>query len=115
MEQNKEIRKQAPTLEQVPVLLLTLTEKFEQFIQDQQRKSQETPLENPIGITDCALFLTEIENKRVSVGAVYCRIQKKTIPFHKNGGKAYFYKSEILEYLRKPRKERAMFFQEAIN
>lgn len=38
---------------------------------------------------------------QISVGKIYQLTMKKTIPFYKPGGKLYFKKSELIEYINK--------------
>ncbi|UZJ39972.1 helix-turn-helix domain-containing protein [Prosthecochloris sp. SCSIO W1102] len=102
MEKNNEktISKQL-TFEQLPAAvsnilnqLNNLTKKIEPFLQSAQQ-------ERPMGVEDCAALLAEIEGRDVTSAAVYNRVNRGRIPYHKDGGRLYFFESEILEALRK--------------
>ncbi len=72
----------------------TLAEKIEPFVQTAQ-------LERPMCVEDCAVLLTEIEGREVTAPAIYNRVNRGRLPYHKDGGRLYFFESEILEALRK--------------
>ncbi len=51
-----------------------------------------------MGVKACAVFLSEIEGKKVTPVAVYNRVESGTLPFRKKRRFLYFNRSDILEY-----------------
>lgn len=74
--------------------LNSLAEKIEPFVQSAQ-------IERPMCVEDCAALLTEIEGREVTAPAIYNRVNRGRLPYHKDGGRLYFFESEILAELRK--------------
>ena len=58
-----------PTFEQLPAMLAELSRKFDAFV----KRPEETEAATPMGVTICAEFLTAIEGRKVTNGAVYNR------------------------------------------
>lgn len=110
---NKESEKIAmiastPTFDQVPTMLADLSRKFDEFLS--MRQDVVTGDSLPMGITRCADFLTKIEGKKVTVSAVYNRVAKGRLPYHKNGAKLFFVPGEVLASLSQPKKFQQQFF-----
>ncbi len=51
-----------------------------------------------MGVKACAVFLSEIEGKKVTSVAVYNRVESGALPFRKKRRFLYFNRSDILEY-----------------
>ncbi len=96
-----------PTFDQVPTMLADLSRKFDEFLS--MRQDVVTGDSLPMGINRCADFLTQVEGKRVTVSAVYNRVAKGRLPYHKNGAKLFFLQGEVLESLTKPKKFQQQF------
>ncbi len=110
---NKENRNTAtPTFEALPAMVAELSRKFDDFVQGQEKREKpKDSLQTPMGIRPCAEFLTEIEGKTVTVGAVYNRVNKGRLPYRKNGAKLYFLRDEILKAMQAPKKPATQFHE----
>jgi len=97
MEKNNEkitFEKLPEAVSEILSRLDTLAEKIEPLVQTAQ-------LEHPMCVEDCAALLSDIEGREVTAPAIYNRVNRGRLPYHKDGGRLYFYESEILETLRK--------------
>ena len=81
-----------PTFEQLPAMVADLSRKLDAFLERPQENEPATPM----GVINCADFLTSIEGRKVTVGAVYNRVHKGILPFRKNGARLYFLREDIL-------------------
>lgn len=86
-----------PTFEQLPALVAELTRKFDAFLE----RPEEAEAATPMGVIICADFLTSIEGRKVTVGAVYNRVHKGMLPYRKRGARLYFLREDILEAITK--------------
>lgn len=88
---NSELR-----FEDIPQLVSELSRK----IQDLQTKldavARPAP-EVPMGINACAEWLSEVEGREVTTTALYNRVSRQQIPYHKDGARLMFFRSEIIE------------------
>ena len=102
----------APTFDQVPAMLADLSRKFDLYVSGHDRPARTDADSLPMGVTLCAEFLSEIEGKEVTTGAVYNRVAKGLIPFHKNGARLLFLKEEILAAMLSMKVNRVAQFHE---
>ncbi len=89
-----------PTFEQLPAMLAELSRKFDAFVQ----RPEEAEAATPMGVTICAEFLSAIEGRKVTNGAVYNRVHKGMLPYRKIGAHLFFVREEILDYIHKAKK-----------
>ncbi len=82
-----------PTFEELPALVAELSRKFDAFLE----RPEEAEAATPMGVIICADFLTSIEGRKVTVGAVYNRVHKGMLPYRKNGARLYFLREDILD------------------
>ena len=82
-----------PTFEELPALVAELSRKFDAFLE----RPEEAEAATPMGVIICADFLTSIEGRKVSVGAVYNSVHKGMLPYRKNGARLYFLREDILD------------------
>ena len=107
---NKDIEKTIePTFEQLPAMVAELSRKFDAFLQRPEKV--EVAAAAPMGVAPCAAFLSDIEGREVTVGAVYNRVHKGRLPYRKNGARLYFLREDILEFIRTPKKPRVQFHE----
>ena len=115
MKNETENTQQVPTFEQVPAMLAELTRKFDLYVisgKDQIQPVIQPVTESlPMGVTLCAEFLSEIEGKEVTVGAVYNRVAKGLIPYRKHGARLLFLKDEVLASMIKKDKKVLQFHE----
>ena len=71
-----------PTFEQLPAMVADLSRKLDAFLERPQENEPATPM----GVINCADFLTSIEGRKVTVGAVYNRVHKGILPDHSEIG-----------------------------
>jgi hypothetical protein len=112
MKNETENTQQVPTFEQVPAMLAELTRKFDMYVTSGKDQIQPVTETLPMGVTLCAEFLSEIEGKEVTTGAVYNRVAKGLIPFRKNGARLLFLKEEILAAMLSRKVNRVLQFHE---
>ena len=89
-----------PTFEQLPPMVAELSRKFDAFLE----RPEEVEAATPMGVSICAEFLTSIEGRKVTTGAVYNRVHKGMLPFRKNGARLYFLREDILDSIMKAKK-----------
>ena len=90
-----------PVFEQLPVMVDDVLKRLESLAQKIEPFLKNAQLERPMGVEDCAALLSDIEGREVTAEAIYNRVHRRRIPYHKDGGRLYFYESEILKALRK--------------
>ncbi len=86
-----------PSFDQLPAMVAELSRKFDAFLD----RPEEAETATPMGVTNCAEFLTSIEGRKVTAGAVYNRVHKGMLPYRKKGAHLYFLREDILEYITK--------------
>ena len=64
--------------------------------------------ENPLHIQEVAKFLG------LTVSTIYCKVSKGELPVTKRGKRLYFFKSELLDYLKEGRKKSTVEIEEAV-
>jgi hypothetical protein len=89
-----------PTFEQLPAMVAELSRKFDAFLE----RPEEAEAATPMGVSICAEFLTGIEGRKVTNGAVYNRVHKGMLPYRKSGARLYFLREDILDFIRKAKK-----------
>lgn len=67
---------------------------LERFDSKKSKETRETSFDDPIDIEALSQFLGK------SKPAIYGMVHRKQIPFHKTGRKLYFFKSEILDWVK---------------
>ncbi len=90
------------TFEQLPKAVILLTNEISELkgLLIQKQEHPPTPLpENPIHIQDAAQFLG------LSVPTMYSKVSKGEVPVTKRGKRLYFFRSELLKYLKEGRKK----------
>ncbi len=90
---------ETPTLEHTPKMLQTLIGRFGILEERISKLSSPNykPIEPPINLKDGAKFLG------VSDAFMYKGVQSGNLPHYKKGGKLYFLKSELLEWVKSGR------------
>lgn len=85
-----------PTLEQTPKMIQSLLKRFELFERKLDRFLIESndQNENPLSIDDASEILD------LSKPSLYIKARKGELPSHKKGGKLYFFKSELLAWVK---------------
>ncbi|MEI8186967.1 MAG: helix-turn-helix domain-containing protein [Chlorobiaceae bacterium] len=95
MNNNSEITT-PPTFEQLPAMVAELLRKVDEFL---NRTEKAKDIISPMGIALCADFLSSIEGRKVSTGAVYNRVHNGSIPYRKIGAHLFFYREDILAFI----------------
>ncbi|NMW17992.1 MAG: hypothetical protein HKK66_02985 [Chlorobiaceae bacterium] len=90
----------SPTFEDLPAMVAELSRKFDAFLE----RPEVAEAAQPMGVTPCAEFLTTLEGRRVTNGAVYNRVHKGMLPYRKIGARLFFIPEEILDSIRKEKK-----------
>lgn len=86
---------ETPTLEQTPRMVLELNKKFDNFLERFSLKDfSKEEIEKPIEIEEACSYLLE------SKDSLYKKSRKGLIPCHKKYGRLYFFKSELLEWIK---------------
>jgi len=83
------------TIAEVPGILARHEQQIQELLKKIETLSAEP--EKPITVYECARFL----NKEIQT--IYGLTSKRKIPFHKNGRELSFFKSELVEWLKKNR------------
>ncbi|MBO0592931.1 helix-turn-helix domain-containing protein [Cellulophaga sp. E16_2] len=90
------------TFEQLPNAVILLTKEINDLknllIQKQENSTPKLP-ENPIHIQEAAQFLG------LSVATMYSKVSKGELPVTKRGKRLYFFRSELLSYLKEGSKK----------
>lgn len=92
---------ETPKFEQMPLLVADLNEKADRILSLLNSGLQPTEKESeiPLKIKDVA-GLTSL-----SVPTIYGYCQKNEIPHHKKGNRLYFFKSEIIDWIKTGRRK----------
>lgn len=92
---------ETPKFEQMPLLVADLNEKADRILSLLNDGLQPTEKESeiPLKIKDIA-GLTSL-----SVPTIYGYCQKNEIPHHKKGNRLYFFKSEIIDWIKTGRRK----------
>jgi excisionase family DNA binding protein len=88
------VHNQKPTWDQMPSYLHYLSEKLGLI---EERLNTPTPkegIEAPIDIEEAAQFIKK------EVPTIYTLVQKRKIPSHRQGKKLYFFKTELVEWIK---------------
>ncbi len=86
---------ETPTLEQTPGMLVDLTKKFDIFMERFSTPDfQKQEIEQPIEIDEACTYLKEGKD------SLYKKSRKGLVPCHKKNGRLYFFKSELLNWIK---------------
>ncbi|WP_051638140.1 helix-turn-helix domain-containing protein [Maribacter sp. Hel_I_7] len=86
---------ETPTLEQTPRMVLELNKKLDLFLEKFSFTNlSKDEIEQPIEIDEACSYLKE------SKDSLYKKARKGLIPCHKKNGRLYFFKSELLEWIK---------------
>ena len=91
---------EAFTFEQLPQAVTVLTQEVQELkeIILQNTKQPEQP-ETPIYLEEAAELLG------IEKPTLYSKVSRREVPFHKRGNRLYFFKSELLDYIKEGRKK----------
>ena len=84
-------------LEDLPKAFNAIVERLrciEQLLQKKEVKTSEAKLDEPLTIEQAAVIL------HLSKATVYTKVSRNEIPYNKQGGRLYFFQSELIEYLK---------------
>lgn len=86
-----------PTFEQLPKAVSEINAKMDFILQELRTlgANKQDSLPDMITLEECASFLGK------TTSTLYTMTSKGTIPYHKGGNKLYFFKNEIIEWLKK--------------
>lgn len=90
------------TFEQLPQAVSKLHEKLnsiEQLLKEGQHQPQDT--DELLSISEAARFIN------LSVPTIYSKVSRKEIPVNKQGKRLYFYKSELINWIKSGRRKTA--------
>ncbi len=84
----------APTLEQVPGLIVELNSKIDYLLDTLDKSKPAESSNKPLSVGEAAGIL------RLSKASIYRLVHERQIPFHKVGNRLHFFESELLEWLK---------------
>lgn len=90
------------TFDQLPQAVGKLHDKLdsiEQLLKESQRQPQDT--DELLSISEAAKFLN------LSVPTIYSKVCRKEVPVNKQGKRLYFYRSELINWIKSGRKKTA--------
>src|SRR5690554_5286899 len=90
------------TFEQLPNAIATLKKdigELKALLLSRNEQGKHQPIEHPMPIEEAATFLG------LSKPTIYSKVSKSELPYSKRGKRLYFFKSELLEYLKEGRQK----------
>ena len=85
------------TLENLPSEFAQFREEFRQFKAFLQGSNSQPEADNPLSIDEVSEFIGK------SKPTIYGYVSRNEIPHSKSGGRLYFFKSEIIEWIKQSR------------